>query len=117
MTGKIEVIEWTDPCHVNATWLNKEQFLNFAQNGGYLTTSVGFIMYEDDAAVVLVQSVANENELVSEVQKILKTNILRRTPIGLWETLTHFEAWVGDNAPKWDGVEFNESGAPIDKLS
>jgi len=116
VTGKIEVIEWVDPCQVNAQWLGKEQFLSFAQHGGHLTTSVGFVMYEDEECVVMVQSISNDGELVSEAQKILKANIKRRTRIGLFETLVHYEAWAGDNAPKWDGAEFNESGAPMEKF-
>jgi len=115
MTGKIEVIEWIDPCMFRGGWIDKDDFLAYANNGEMLVTSVGFVFFENEEAVTLVQS-ASSFDSVTECTRIAKSSIKRRTPIGVWESLTRFEAWAGDNAPKWDGVEFNESGAPIDKF-
>lgn len=98
---KLEIIVWDDPAKVSnaLNWMTKDDFIEFV-TVQHLTVTVGFIIYEDDHIIGMVQSVGQD--LVDGGFRLFKQNIVQRIPVGVYPD---FSINLPGNEPRWDGVE------------
>jgi len=64
---KIICIEWQDPCFWTDGWHNQEEFWKWAKQDNALSYTVGFLAYETESYLVLLQSIG-ETQVADSVK-------------------------------------------------
>lgn len=80
--GPLTVVVWEDTTNM-ATWLDEQEVVEFATDGGWRCRNVGWVTYEDEDCVVVSARLAEDrNGHVGLSERIPKRAIIERLALG-----------------------------------